>query len=317
MKAIRVHTFGGPEVLTLEDIPDPKPGAGQVVIRVQAIGVNPVDTYIRAGIYGNRTMPYIPGSDAAGTIEAVGPSIHQLKPGDRVYYYGPSAYSEKILASLDQVHPLPASLSFEQGAALGVPYATAFFALFLRGRAQEGEMVLIHGASGGVGTAALQLARAHKMKILATAGTPEGLALVKAEGAEHVFDHSSSDYLDQILKVTAGQGVPLILEMAAHINLGNSLKLLATRGRIVVIGSRGKVEIDARDTMSRNADIRGMSLLFVTKEEIAAIHAELGKGLASGALRPIIREKLPLAQAGKAHELVMASGSKGKIVLIP
>lgn len=317
MKAIRVHQFGGPEVLRLEEIPTPVPGPKQVLLEAKAIGVNPVDTYIRAGLYGDRPFPFVPGMDAAGVVEAVGNEVTAYTPGDRVYYYGVQAYSEKILSDLSQVFPLPAEVTFEQGAALGVPYATAYYALFNRGGAQPGEWVLIHGASGGVGIAGVQLARAKGLQVIGTAGTPKGLELVKKEGAHIVLNHTASDYLDQLMKLTEGRGVNLIIEMAAHLNLGKDLKVLAVRGRVVVVGSRGKVEIDPRDTMGRLADIRGLSLLYTTPEERAGIHKSLQDGLMNGSLRPVIGEKLPLAQAAEAHRKVMEPGAFGKIVLIP
>ncbi len=136
MKAIRVHRFGGPEELKLEDVPDPQPAAGQVLVQISAAGVNPVETYIRTGKYGPRTFPYTPGSDAAGIVEAIGTEVTRVKPGDRVYTASTisGAYAQKALCSAQSVHPLPAHVTFAQGAALGVPYATAYYGLFLRAR---------------------------------------------------------------------------------------------------------------------------------------------------------------------------------------
>jgi NADPH:quinone reductase len=319
MKAIRYYAFGGPEVLKLETVSDPTPGTGQVVVNVAAIGVNPVDTYIRSGVYGDRTFPVTPGMDAAGTIESVGPGVQAFKPGDRVYLYGTAlgTYAEKVLADADQVFPLPDRLSMQQGAAIGVPVATAYFALFNRGGAREGETVLVHGASGGVGTAAVQLARGHGLKVYGTAGSPEGRALVERLGAAAVLDHQAPDYLEQLMKLTSGRGVDLVVEMLANVNLAKDLTVLAPRGRVVVVGSRGKIEIDPRETMKRNADIRGMSLVFATPEEVRAIHAALAKDLAAGALQPVIDEELPLSDAAKAHEAILQGSSHGKIILKP
>ncbi len=319
MKAIRISQFGGPDVLKLEQTPDPKAGAGQVLVRVKAIGVNPVDTYIRAGGYGQRSFPFTPGFDAAGVIEAVGTGVHSFKVGDRVYTHGSlsGTYAELALCAENQIHPLPAKVTFNQGAAVGVPYATAYFALFTRGHAIPGEMLFIHGASGGVGTAAIQIARIHGLVVVGTGGTSKGRELILKEGAQYALDHHAPDYLDQLMKLTDGKGVPLILEMLANVNLAKDLKLLAPRGRVVVIGSRGPVEIDPRDTMGRNADIRGMSMLYATDAEVCAVHAALVAGLENGTLRPIVGKEIPLAEAAKAHEEVMKPGAYGKIVLIP
>jgi len=319
MKVVRIHQFGGPEVLKLESVADPKPQTGQALVRVKAAGVNPVDTYIRAGTYGPRAFPFTPGFDAAGIIESVGPGVTTLQPGARVYIHGSGsgAYAELLVADLPLIHDLPEKISFAQGAALGVPYATAYFALERRGAAQPGEWVLIHGASGGVGIAALQIARSRGLKVIGTAGSPKGLDRIICEGAHHALDHHTPDYLDLAVKLTENKGLDLIIEMLANKNLARDLKILAPRGRVVVVGSRGTVEIDPRDTMGRNADIRGMSLLNVTPAEIAGIHAALGAGLENGSLRPIINQELPLAEAARAQELVMSPGAHGKIVLIP
>lgn len=319
MKSIRVHQFGDSDVFKLEDLPDPKPGAGQVVVRARAIGINPVETYIRAGKYGPRQFPFTPGTDAAGTVDAVGQGVGRFKAGDRVYTSGSisGAYAELILCEEWQVHPLPENVSFEQGAALGVPYATAYYGLFLRAKPFPGESVLVHGASGGVGTAAVQLAVAFGLTVFGTAGTDEGRKLVREQGADHVLDHHAPDYLKQLMDLTGQAGVNIVLEMAAHQNLGKVLGVVAKEGRVIVIGSRGPVEINPRDTMSRTADIRGMTLMNATRDELRGIHQALVAGLKNGTLRPIIGKRLPLADAAKAHEAVLAPGSYGKIVLMP
>jgi NADPH2:quinone reductase len=212
---------------------------------------------------------------------------------------------------------LPNHVSFEQGAAIGVPYPTAYYALFNRGHAIAGETVLIHGASGGVGTAAIQIARSRGLVVIGTGGTAKGRELAAKEGAHHVLDHHAPKYLEELMTLTEGRGVNLILEMLANVNLGKDLKILAPRGRVVVIGSRGPVEIDPRDTMGRNADIRGMSLLYAAEAELAAVHSALVAGLENATLRPIIGQKIPLSEAVRAHEEVMKPGAYGKIVLVP
>jgi len=319
LKAIRVHEFGEPSVLKLEEVPAPKAGAGQVLVRIDAIGVNPVETYIRAGKYGPRQFPFTPGTDAGGVVEEVGADVTKFHPGDRVYTSGSvsGTYAQKALCTEAQVHPLPQKNSFAHGAALGVPYATAYRALFLRGQAKAGETVLIHGASGGVGTAAVQFARAWGMNIIGTAGTDKGIELVREQGAQHVLNHGSSNYLKELMDLTGGRGVNLIVEFAAHINLGKDLTVLAKQGRVVVVGSRQPIEINPRDTMSRDASILGMSLMNASEPELAGIHAAIVAGLENGTLRPIIGREMPLEEAAKSHEQVLAPGSYGKIVLMP
>jgi NADPH:quinone reductase len=324
MKAIRVSEFGPPSVMKLADVPSPQPGPGEVLVRVKAVGVNPVDTYIRNGAYGKTvTPPYTPGSDAAGVVEAVGGDATSFKAGDRVYTSGTTAggfngaYAEFALSRENQVHRLPERLSFPQGAAINVPYATAWRALFQRAKAQPGETVLVHGASGGVGTAAVQIAHSYGFTVIGTGGTERGRELVRRNGARQVLDHKSPKYLEQVLDLTGGKGVDVILEMLANVNLGKDLGALAKGGRVVVIGSRGAVEINPRDAMMRDAAVLGMALANASEAEVASIHAGLGAGFENGALTPVVREELPLADAARAHERVLEPGAYGKIVLIP
>jgi len=320
MKAIRVKQFGGPEVLKLEEVPDLKPGAGQVVIKVRAVGVNPVDTYMRSGVYPRKpALPYTPGTDAAGAVESVGSGVTGLRPSDRVYTATTlsGAYAEQALCDPALVFPLPAHVSFAQGAAIHVPYATAFRALCHRAQAQGGETALIHGASGGVGVAAVQLARAAGLHVVGTAGSDRGKQLVTSEGAHQVLDHSAANHFEQALAATGGRGYDVIVEMLANVNLGRDLGILAPKGRVVVVGNRGTVEINARDIMTRDGSILAMSLWNATPQELASIHAALVAGLENRSLRPIIGQEIPLAEAARAHVAVMESGAYGKMVLIP
>jgi NADPH2:quinone reductase len=321
MQAILVREFGGPGVMKLETLPDPKPGPSEILVRIRAAGVNPVETYMRSGAYARKpSLPYIPGSDAAGDVEAVGGEVTSVKAGDRVYINGTisgnlGAYAERAVCSAAQVHPLPDTASYAQGAALGVPYATAYRALFQRANARPAETVLVHGATGGVGLAAVQIARAHGLRVLGTGGSEKGLDAVRREGAAAVFNHTSAGYTDQILQATGGRGVDVVLEMAAHVNLDTDLGLLAPHGRIVVIGNRGRVEIDPRQAMARDAAILGMLLFNSSDTDLASVHAALVAGLANGSLSPVIGREMRLADAPKAHEAVMEAGALGKIVL--
>ncbi|HUK43203.1 MAG TPA: NADPH:quinone reductase [Candidatus Bathyarchaeia archaeon] len=320
MKAIRVHEFGGPEVLKLEEVPDPQPGPGQVVVRVHAVGVNPVEAYIRTGTYAAKpNLPYTPGADGAGVVIKLGPEVKRLKAGDRVFFTATrtGAYAEQALCDEAKVHPLPKDVSFEQGAAMGVPYGTAYRGLFQRADAKPAETVLVHGASGGVGTAAVQLALAAGMTVIGTAGSDEGMMLAKQQGAHHVLNHSSAGYLDELKKLTDGRGVDVIVELLANKNLANDLNVLAKKGRVAVIGNRGTIEINPRDAMMREADIRGVTLVNTSEQEYREMYAALAAGLENGTLKPVIGQKIPLAEARRAHEEIMKpSGAHGKMVLI-
>jgi NADPH:quinone reductase len=320
VKAIRVHQFGGPEVLRLEEVSDPKPGPGQVVIQIRAAGVNPVEAYVRTGTYASKpSLPYTPGADAAGVVTAVGPDVKRVKVGDRVYTTGSKTgtYAEQALCDESTVHLLPEHVSFEQGAAIGVPYGTAYRAMFLRAQVKSAETILVHGASGGVGTASVQLAHAIGATVIGTAGSEEGMKLVRQQGAQHVLNHSVDGYLDGLMTLTEGRGVDAIMEMLANKNLAKDLTILAKKGRVAVIGNRGSIEINPRDAMAREADIRGVTLMNTSPEEYRLIYAALGAGLENGSLKPVIGQRVPLAEAARAHETIMGSGALGKIVLIP
>ena len=319
MKAIRVHEFGNAEVLRLEEVPKPQPGPGQVLVRMRAIGVNPVETYIRAGTYPRKPdLPYTPGNDGAGVVEQVGADVNEFEPGDRVYMAGSlsGTYAEFALCKTEQVHPLPTNVSFAQGAAMGTPYATAYRGLFQRAQAKPGETVLVHGASGGVGTAAVQLALARGLRVLGTAGNDKGRKLAREQGAHEVFDHCAPDQFEQIMNATSGRGVDVIVELLANVNLGKDLTILAKGGRVAIIGSRGRVEIDPRDAMQRDVDLRGMVMPNTPSADLASIHAALVAGLENGTLRPVIGKEFSLAKAPQAHRAVMEPGAFGKIVLV-
>jgi NADPH2:quinone reductase len=322
MRAIVVREFGGPDVMKVEEVQDPSPAAGQVLVQNHAIGVNPYDTYMLSGNYATKPpLPYTPGADASGVVDAVGADVTDVRVGSRVYMLGTStfksygSYAEKVVCERHQIHPLPDRLSFAQGAGVGVPYVTAWRALHQRARIQPGETLFIHGASGGVGLAATQIARSFGLTVIGTAGTAEGVALVLAQGARHVLNHRESGYLDQLKDLTNGKGPDVILEHLANVNLDNDLTALGFGGRIVIVGNRGRIEIDPRKTMAKDGAIVGMALWNTTPAELSRIFAALDAGLADGSLTPVVSTELPLADAAKAHRLIMEPGAKGKIVL--
>src|SRR5256886_1759961 len=320
MKPFLFHQSGGPEVLKLEEVPTQNPAAGQVLVRIHAAGVNPYDTYMRAGTYAVKPpLPYTPGSDGAGVVEAIGDGVKRVKPGDRVYTAKTvtGAYAEYALALEEQVHSLPGKINFAQGAGVWVPYGTTYHALHHSAKARASETVLVHGASGGVGSAAVQMARAMGLTVFGTGGTQKGIDLVKREGAHPVFDHNNAGYQEEILKATGSRGVDIVLEMLANVNLSTDLKLLATNGRVIIIGNRGEITINPRDLMLRRASARGFTLWAITPAEEADIHAGLIAGLENGTLRPVVGKELPLAEAARAHKEILEPGAAGKIVLVP
>ncbi|WP_027708885.1 NADPH:quinone reductase [Zooshikella ganghwensis] len=320
MQAIRVHQHGDTDVLQEQRIDMPQVAKSQVLIKIMAAGVNPVDTYIRAGS-NNYTaqFPYTPGKDGAGTIEALGENIQHLKVGDRVYCSGSitGTCAEFALCEASQVHPLPDNITFAQGACLGTPYTTAYRALIQKAQAKPGETVLIHGASGGVGTAALQIAKAHGLKVIASAGSDSGRQLLTLLGADYVIDHHQADHLTLLPKNIIGNGINIILEMLANKNLGHDLPALAFNGRVIVIGSRGEVSINPRLLMAKDAMVIGMALFNSSPAELLETFEYLYSGLSQGLLDPVVRDVFALSDIAKAHHAVMQPGAAGNIVVTP
>ena len=324
MRAIVVREFGGPEVLRLSDVGVPAPGASEVRVRLRAAGVNPVEAYIRTGTYARcPALPYTPGTDGAGPIEAVGAGVTGVRVGDRVYVAGTHArhctgtYAEAVVCDASAVHPLPASVAFEAGAAVGVPAATAYRALFHKAALAPSEVVLVHGASGSVGLAAVQLARAHGARVIGSAGSDAGLGVVADAGAHHVIDHRDETHVAQVREITGGRGADVIVEMLANENLERDLDALAPFGRVVVVGSRGSLTFTPRLTMGKDATVVGMTLWNVPPADLASIHAALGAALESGVLRPVVGDTIPLAEAARAHAEVLSRRARGKLVLVP
>lgn len=323
MRAIVVRAFGGSEELRLEEAPVPSIGPGEVLIRIRAAGVNPVDTYLRSGAYARKpALPFTPGWDGAGKVEEVGGSVQGFRPGDRVYIAssnvapaGVGTYAEHAACTPAALHPLPARVSFAQGAALGIPYTTAYRALFQRAHAKPGDTVLVHGATGGTGIAGVEIAHAHGMRVIGTGGTDAGRQMVREHGADVVVDHHDPAYLADVMAATGGRGVDVVLEMAAHLNLDKDLTVLAHGGRIVVIGSRGRIDIDPRLTMGRDSSVMGLLIFNAPAQDLVEIHAALGAGLAHGTLNPVVGREIPLADASRAHDAVLLPGALGKIVL--
>ncbi|XP_053549323.1 quinone oxidoreductase isoform X2 [Bombina bombina] len=321
MRAVQVFEFGEPDVLKVhEDVPVPIPGKNQVLIKVHACGINPVETYIRAGVYARKpSLPYIPGSDVSGIIEKLGKDVTSFKIGDRVFATSTvtGGYADYTVSSVDTVYPLPEQLSFKQGAAISVPYFTAYRALFQKAHGKPGETVLVHGASGGVGIAACQIARAYGLTVFGTAGTNDGLDLVLQNGAHQVFNHRENDYIQKIQQATGGQGVNVILEMLANVNLRNDLPLLSVGGRVIIIGSRGPIEINPRDTMAKESSIIGVSLFSATEEDRKEAAAALFAGMEAGWLKPLIGPEYSLENAAQAHvDIIQTGGATGKMIFV-
>ncbi len=320
MKAIVVKEFGGPEVMRFEDAETPVPHGQQVLVKIAAAGVNPVDTYIRSGIHAIRPdLPFTPGKDGAGTVDAVGEAVTRFKTGDRVFLTGSltGTYAEYALCDESQIEPMPENVSFDAGAGVWVPYATAYRALFQRGRGTGGETVLVHGASGAVGIAAIQWAKNAGLTAIGTASSPEGRQLAEDNGADAVFDHTDESHFAAVKEFTSGKGVDLVIEMLANENLERDFEALAMYGRIVVVGNRGSLQFTPRLAMTKDADILGMSLFNAPPDKMAEIKTAIYDGLKQGFLKPVVGKTFPLAEAAAAHHAVINDKAFGKIILVP
>ncbi|SDB82911.1 NADPH2:quinone reductase [Raineyella antarctica] len=321
MRAIQITEHGGAEVLSYTEVDVPAPGPGQVRVRVRAAGLNPADTYMVRGGYEffHNPLPWVPGFDSAGDIEAVGEGVEGLAVGDRVFVAGvlaPSsgAFGQYHVADASVVRQLPDSVSYAQGSAIGVPYQTAYHALFQRAGLRPGETVLIHGASGGVGQACVQFARAHGARVIATAGSAEGLDLARTQGAHVVLDHTAEDHVEAI-RAAAPKGIDVVIEMAASTNLEHDLGLLARGGRVAIVGARTPVEITPRLVMRTEAAILGIALWYMTPGQVAEALAATAAGLETGTLSPTVGHELPLERLAEGFALVTTGHRAGKVVL--
>jgi NADPH:quinone reductase len=319
MKAIVVREFGEPEVMRLEEVETPRPSAGEILIRIHAAGVNPVDTYLRTGNHAHAPkLPYTPGKDGAGTVEALGEGVTRFGVGDRVYTADSitGTYAEYAVCREGQLGKLPDNVSFEQGAGVWTPYATAYRALFEKAAIKADETLLIHGASGGVGIAAIQWAKAAGLVVIGTASSAEGRELISTRGADAVFDHSDEGHFAAIKDLTGGRGVDVIVEMLANVNLERDFECLGMFGRIVVVGSRGSLQFTPRLAMTKDATIYGLSLFNAAETLRGQIHAAIYDGLDDGSLAPIVSRTFLLDEAPTAHHAVVESKAMGKIVLL-
>lgn len=306
--------------MKLEEFAVPEPAGSQVLVRIHAAGVNPVDTYLRSGNHAHAPkLPYTPGKDGAGLVESVGEAVSKFKPGDHVYTADTltGTYADYALCEELQLGQLPDNVTLEEGAGIWTPYATSHRALFQKADAKRGETVLVHGASGGVGLAAVQWAKSAGLTVIGTASSEEGRLAVEEAGADHVFDHSDDRHFGSINEVTLKKGVDIIIEMLANVNLENDFQCLAMRGRIVVVGSRGSLEFTPRLAMTKDVTILGISLFNSSQAERDEIHAAIYKGLESRVLRPVISRTFPLEHAPAAHHAVIENKALGKLVLLP
>ena len=323
MKAIEISRFGPPEVLTLTERPDPVPAAGEVLIDVDAAGVNRPDVIQRYGKYPPPPgASDLPGLEVAGRIAALGEGVSGFAVGDRVCaLLAGGGYAERAAVPQEQVLPIPKGMTGIQAAAIPETFFTVWTNVFQRGKLKYGESILIHGGTSGIGTTAIQLARAFGARVLTTAGSDEKCDAAKKLGAEHAFNYKTTDWVAESKQATGGRGVDVILDIVGGDYIPKNLDLLAVEGRLLQIAflKHARAEVDFSIMMRKRAWITGSTLRPRSPAEKGAIARDLQQHvwplLEQGVVAPVIHETFPLAQASEAHRLMESSTHIGKIVL--
>jgi putative PIG3 family NAD(P)H quinone oxidoreductase len=323
VKAIVVETPGDPEVMHLAEVPDPMPGPGEVLVRAHATAVNRADTLQRRGLYPPPPgASEIIGMEVAGEVEALGEGVEGWRPGDRVMaLLSGGGYAEQVVVPAGQLMPVPARLSWTDAAAIPEVFLTAHDNLVTRGRLAAGETVLIHGGGGGVGTAAIQLARRAGARVLVTAGSPAKLEFCRRLGADAGINHREEDFPSRVRELTDGRGADLILDVMGASYLARNLDALAPDGRLVIIGMQGgtTAEIDLGQLLRRRLTVIATTLRGRFAEQKAEIVRRFVEdalpGFEDGSLRPVVDRVLPLAEAPAAHRAMEAGENVGKLVL--
>jgi len=322
MKAIVISEFGEPSVLKIQEVPKPEPKEDEVLIRVHAFGINPVETYLRAGTYRRLpTLPYTPGRDCGGVVEQVGASVTEFQVGDRVFTdtMRKGAYSQYFAVPEADVLLLGDGVTYGQGASVGVGYRTAYRALFEKANINSGDWVLIRGASGGVGQACIEMACLHGARVIGSSSTEQGRALIMSKGAEAALNHNSESFEDEIKDITGGDGIDCIVEMLANKNLHSDLQILAQNGAVVIVGNRGTIEINPRDLMMKETRILGMLGGPRNPAERKRYQAYLASNIKKGIFSPSVGVSFPLEECPESHVEVLEhnKGTTGKIIVCP
>jgi NADPH:quinone reductase len=323
MKAIRIHAHGGSESLRFEEVPDPVPGEGQALVRIEAAGVNFIDVYHRTGLYKVPSLPFTPGQEAAGTVEAVGPGVSDLAPGDAVAYCGVmGAYAEKAVVPADRLVRLPEGLSARDGAAAMLQGMTAHYLATSTFPLNPGDACLVHAAAGGVGLLLCQIAKMRGARVFATTSTEDKARLARAAGADDVILYTEQDFAAEVRRLTGGQGLQVVYDGVGQATFDKSLDSLARRGMMVLFGqSSGPAPpIDAAVLNAKGSLYLTRPSLFhyiATREELTARAADILGWIRAGRLKLRIGLELPLRDAAEAHRALEGRQTTGKVLLLP
>ncbi|MFB3819443.1 MAG: quinone oxidoreductase [Candidatus Methylomirabilales bacterium] len=321
MRAIRVHAVGGPEVLRLEDIPVPRPGPGQALVQLEAIGLNFIDCYHRSGLY-KLPLPFVPGQEAAGRVSALGPGVSGLRVGDRVAYAGtPGAYAEAALVPAERLVPVPEKMEARTAAAVMLQGMTAHYLASSTYRLQPGHTALVHAAAGGVGLLLVQIAKLRGARVLGTVSTPEKARLAREAGADEVIRYTEQDFEAEVMRLTGGKGVNVVYDSVARTTFDKSLNCVGARGVLVLFGqSSGPVPPFEPARLAKNAIYLTRPSLghyTATRDELLQRSSELLDWVVSGRLTVRIHQALPLARAADAHRMLEGRETTGKVLLLP
>ncbi|HEX9064106.1 MAG TPA: NAD(P)H-quinone oxidoreductase [Streptosporangiaceae bacterium] len=323
MRAITIPAPGGPGVLTLAEVPDPFPGPGEVLIDIAAAGLNRADLLQRQGLYPPPPgAPPYPGMECSGTVAAVGEGVTRWSPGDQVCaLLAGGGYAEKVAVAAGQVLPVPENVGLVEAAALPEVACTVHSNVVGLGRLTAGETFLIHGGASGIGTFAIQLGHALGATVACTAGTADKLARCRELGADLAISYRDEDFVAAVREFTGGRGADVILDVMGAVYLMRNIGALASNGRLVIIGMQGgtKTEIDLNALLRKRATVIATTLRARPEEEkakiVAAVRAEVWPLVEAGQIRPVVETVLPLAEAGRAHELMESGAHTGKILL--
>jgi NADPH2:quinone reductase len=321
MKAVRVHQVGGPDVLRYEDVAVPTPGPGQALVKLEAIGLNFIDCYFRAGLY-KASLPFTPGNEGAGTVTAIGPSVTAIRVGDRVSYAPVmGAYAEYAVVAADRLVPVPEAVDTRTAAAVTLQGMTAHYLATSTYTLKPGDTALVHAAAGGVGLLLVQIAKMKGARVIGTVSTAEKAALAREAGADDVILYTEKDFEAEVLRLTGGKGVNVVYDSVAKTTFDKSLNCVGVRGVLALFGqSSGPVPAFDPARLSKNAAFLtrpGLGHYTATREELLRRAGDVFEWVRSGRLRVRISHTLPLRDAAEAHRLLEGRKTTGKVLLTP
>ena len=321
MKAVRIHEFGGLDVLKWEDAPPPEPRPHQVLIRVDSAGVNYADILRRSGSYPGPDLPTALGLESAGTVTEVGSEVAGISVGQRVMAMGPGGQSEYAAVNANYVFPYPETVDPVQAGGMPIVFLTSYHLLKTRGHMEPGHTVLVQAGASGVGTVAIQLAKAWGARVIATASTQDKLDLCRSLGADVVINYTTQDFEEAVKQESGGQGVELVLECVGGPVLEKSVRCVASYGRLVSYGNASGTPADlpASDITTANRTVIGFSMGRSPQGQLdhQAAMAELFPMLAEGKAKLVVDQILPMSEVAKAHQHLANRGTKGKVILTP